>query len=117
MGVTMNPIHPAITNCTPEMVIDKIFHDRTVNPHDEYRLPLSQLLQPPEYAPHSANSFIDIQSIDSSTTVDQRNTVFVALQNLGMNGWTNQRLPLMALKPGKDFPDEPMEGSPVQSLN
>jgi hypothetical protein len=117
MGVTMNPIHPAITNCTPEMVIDKIFQDRTVNPHDEYRLPLSQSLQPVEYAPHSANSFNDIQSVDDPTTVDQRNAVFVALQNLGMNGWTNQRLPLMALKPGEDFPDEPMEGSPVQSLN
>jgi hypothetical protein len=114
MGVTMNPVHPASTNCTPEMVIDEIFKDRTVNAGDKYRMPLSQSQWPVDYAPQPVESFVDIKIVDDSTTVAQRNAVFLALQNLGVNGWTNERLPLMADKPGEDFADETMEGSPVQ---
>jgi hypothetical protein len=115
IGVTLGPIVTVITNCTPEMVIYQIFDDRTVNSGDEYQLPLSQTMQPSANAPAAADSFADIAGVNEPAMVASRNALFAALQNLGINAWTNDPLPLMAANPGYNFADEPMEGSPVSS--
>jgi hypothetical protein len=114
-GLTMTPSAPVITNCTPEMVIDQIFEDMVVNPNDQYRLPLSQTGQPAGTPPAPADSFADIANVNSSPAADNRLALFVALQALGVNGWTNQPLPEMAASPGLDFADEPLEGAPVSA--
>ncbi|MBV9280187.1 MAG: hypothetical protein JOZ41_08920 [Chloroflexi bacterium] len=121
-GVTMSPRERPVTNCTPQMGIDQVFADRTVNRDDGYRLPLSQAQQPPGTAPVAADSFKEIAHVndkdlahvdDKKGPQSRRTALFVALQNLGVNGWTNEALPKMAETPGRAFADEPMEGAPV----
>jgi hypothetical protein len=112
-GLTLAPKPPTITNCTPEMVIDEVFDDRTVNPTDVYRLPLSQTLQPSSVVAQAADSFPDIARVNDQTVAAARDNLFAALQGLGVNSWTNNRLPKMAETPGLAFADEPLEGSPV----
>jgi hypothetical protein len=113
IGVVMYPKPTVITNCTPEMVIDEVFADRVVNAGDEYRLPLSPAQQPNNHVPQSAASFADIAAVNEAAMIQNRNALFAALRELGVNGWTNDPLPQMAARPGQDFADEPMEGSPV----
>jgi len=109
IGLTMSPKGPAVTNCTPQMVIDQVFADRTVNADDEYRLPLSQTQQPSSTTPVAADSFADIAHVNDAEVVQNRTALFTALQELGINGWTNDALPAMAATPGGDFADEPLE--------
>jgi hypothetical protein len=112
VGVTMAPVQPAVTNCTPQMVIDKVFADRVVNPDDTDRLPISPAQGPVGVPPRPADSFVDIAHVDDDPgPAAARATLFAALAELGLNGWTNDRLPCMAADPGSDFADEPMEGS------
>jgi hypothetical protein len=113
VGVVMFPNPPVVTNCTPEMVIDEVFADRTVNADDEYRLPLSSSQPPGNNVPQPAHSFADIATVNNADVVQNRAALFAALQGLGVNGWTNEPLPQMAAHPGADFADEPMEGAPV----
>jgi hypothetical protein len=116
-GLTLAPKAPVITNCTPPMVIDTVFDDRTVNPTNEYQLPLSQTQQPSQNVPVQADSFVDIAHInDSPGAAAQRALLFQALQGLGVNGWTNGDLTDMAASPGKEFADEPLEGAPVLAV-
>jgi hypothetical protein len=108
----MSPHQPPVTNCTPQMNIASIFKDRTVNPAGtEHELPLSQTQRPAANAPRAADSFADIAQVNAAPVAASRNAVFVALRGLGVNAWTNEALPLMAASPGRDFADEPLEGS------
>ncbi|MEO8433927.1 MAG: DUF6603 domain-containing protein [Pyrinomonadaceae bacterium] len=111
-GVTMYPKAPVITNCTPQMVIDDLFADRTVN-SNQYMLPLSQTAPPSNNPPQAVDSFADISHINDSAVMQRRSAIFAALQSLGINAWTNDPLVAMAATPGKSFADEPMEGSTV----
>jgi hypothetical protein len=112
-GVTMAPLGRTITNCTPQMVIATVFGDIPVNPSDENRLPLSQTRRPSGTSPKPADSFVDIANVNSETVSTNRADLFVALQALGVNGWTNNPLPQMAANPGRAFADEPLEGAPA----
>lgn len=117
VGVVMSPHQPTITNCTPPMNIASIFKDRTVNPKgDEYELPLSQTQPPAANAPRAADSFADIAQVNAAPAAAGRTAVFNALRSLGVEAWTNGPLPLMAASPGRDFADEPLEGSVVSNL-
>jgi hypothetical protein len=98
------------------MVIDQVFDDRTINPTNGYRLPLSQAQQPVGTPPQSADSYADTATVNSTTVASNRQALFLGLQALGVNGWTNDPLPLMAANPGQDFADEPLEGAPVPAL-
>ena len=115
-GVIMAPRAPVIANCTPEMVVDQIFDDRTVNKDDQNRLPLSQTAQPSTAVPAPADSFTDMAHVNDPATVEKRGALFAALQGLDINGWTNAPLPQMAAAPGGAFADEPLEGAPVPAL-
>ncbi len=118
VGVTMFPIARDQTGLgTPVMDIETVFEPMTINPQDESWLPLSPTQQPTGQPPQEANSFADIAQANTSTTVANRNALFQALQDLGINGWTNNPLPEMAASPGADFSDEPMEGSPASNLS
>lgn len=111
-GVTMSPATPAL-NGSPSMVIDDIFRDRIVNAGDTFRLPLSETQLPDGNSPMVADSFADIRGTNDLARIQKRGDLFLALQALGLNGWTNDPLTMMAADPGKDFADEPMEGGPV----
>lgn len=113
VGVSMQPLAPVIAGCTPEMVIDTVFADRTVNPGDQYALPLSAAQLPCPATPAAADSFAQIAQVNDPATAAQRADLFGALTLLGISGWTNDPLPLMEASPGQDFADEPMEGTPV----
>lgn len=112
-GVTVAPAQRPITNCTPQMVIAQVFGDLVVNQSNEQRLPLSQDQQPSGTPPAPADSFADIANVNSAGVSANRQALFVALQALGVSGWTNDPLPLMAASPGLDFADEPLEGAPA----
>jgi hypothetical protein len=112
-GVTMFPTSPDLV-CTPEMIIDEVFADRVVNALDTFRLPISVNAPPqPGAPPQLANSFADIAQVNAAAVAGNRSALFSALQTFGISGWTNDPLPLMAAAPGKDFADEPLEGSPA----
>jgi hypothetical protein len=112
VGVTMAPVQPAVTNCTPQMVIDEVFADRVVNPDDTDRLSVSPAQGPAGVPPRPADSFADIAHVnDDPGPAAARAALFAALAELDVNGWSNELLPRMAADPGSDFADEPMEGS------
>ena len=48
----------------------------------------------------------------SSYDVDFSDVIGRGLSDLGVNGWTNDPLSKMALNPGLDFADDPLEGQP-----
>jgi len=112
-GVTMHPNAPDHQNCTPDIEIDKVFEDRTVNPKDAYRLSVFQGQPPYDNEPKTAATFADIAHINDEAVKEKRAGIFTALQGLNINGWTDNPLTEMAQAPGQDFSDEPMEGSPV----
>lgn len=109
-GVTLAPVGQTIINCTPEMVIAQIFQDRTVNDW-QWQLSLSTSAEPADVPPAPGDSFADIAGINGDNASLARGQLFSALQELGVNGWTNDGLPRMAANPGLSFADEPMEGS------
>jgi hypothetical protein len=113
VGVTMAPLPPDDPNCTPQMVIDQVFADRTVNSADQYGLPISAAQTPCPTPPVVADSFDQIAHVNDPDTAGQRAALFDALTVLGISGWTNDPLPQMAATPGQDFADEPLEGTPV----
>lgn len=115
VGVTMYPKEPVLTNCTPQMVIDDLFEDRTINPEDQYMLPLSQTQELYDNSPQKAETFADIASIADSSVAERRSAVLRALSAIGVNDWINDPLTSMAATPGMAFADEPMEGSTVLS--
>jgi hypothetical protein len=111
LGMTMSPAPRVLTNGTPEMVIDQVFQDRSVyQPQDEYGLPLSQRQSPAANVPVEGNTFADLVGIAS---LPARDALFAALGEMGINGWTNDPLDRMAKDPGREFADEPLEGTPV----
>ena len=112
IGLTMSPSAPDL-NCTPEMNIETVFADRVVNADETFGLPLSEIEQPSDNKPQVVDSFVDIAGVNDPLLSEKRGALFLALQTLGVNGWTNDPLPRMAENPGRDFADEPMEGSPV----
>lgn len=111
VGVIMSPVKPEDLSHTPDMVIDEVFEDRTVNPDDQYRLPLSRTAQTYDHPPEIADSFADIASVNDDGISQKRAGVFTALQGLKINGWTNASMEKMAATPGLDFADEPLEGT------
>jgi hypothetical protein len=113
VGVALQPLAPVIGGCTPQMVIDTVFADRTVNPGDQYALPVSAAQVPCPATPAAADSFAQIAQVNDPATAAERSALFDALTLLGVSGWTNDPLPLMAAAPGQDFADEPLEGTPV----
>lgn len=115
VGVTMYPKPPVITSCTPEMVIDDLFEDRTINVDDQFMLPLSQTQTAAANTPLDVDSFADISLINDQAIYQRRSNVFATLSALGINAWSNDQLNAIAAGPGKAFADEPMEGSTVLS--
>jgi hypothetical protein len=112
-GITLFPTPTTPTNGTPELSIDQIFVGRTLNPNQEALLPLSQTSVPVVNMPLEVNSFLDIATINDEGVEAARSAVFVALQQLNVNGWVNNPLPQMAAAPGTDFADEPLEAAPI----
>jgi len=110
IGLIMSPSVPDLS-CTPEMTIDEVFAERVVNADETFRLPLAEAEQPSGNEPQVVDSFVDIAGINDPPVIEKRGALFLALQTLGVNGWTNEQLPLMAQNPGRAFADEPMEGS------
>ena len=111
----MYPKPPLITNCTPQMVVDTLFADRTVNLDAQFLLPLSQTAPPSDNPPQTVDSFADIRHINDPLVVQKRVSVYAALQALGVNAWTNDPMAALAATPEQGFADEPMEGTTVLS--
>lgn len=113
VGVTLEPEPPDFNNGTPIMSIDDVFTDRAINPGNENGLPLSQITLPVTNPPAAASTFTDLANINTESIVTIRTNVYASLQQMGYVIGTNAPLPQMQSNPGKNFADEPMEGTVV----
>ena len=111
VGAILRPKGADAKNHTPDMDIDEIFEDRCVNSDGTRRLPLSPARSASRGPIRSADSFADLASVDDRDHDAARDDICRALAGLGVAGWVNGPLTLMAGHPGKDFADEPLEGA------
>ena len=97
-------------DATPEMTIASVFGDRTLNaePGPLAVTPGDAVAGTPPAA--SGTTFQDLAAIAADPARAARAALFGALEGLGVTGWSNDPLTVLAASPGAVFADAPLEG-------
>jgi hypothetical protein len=112
IGLTLRPKAPPLNNRTPDLSIDQIFADRTVNPTDQWRLAIAPDRPATGAAPQRVNSaFADLASLADPAVAKRRSAILGALTAMGLGAFRDAVPAKTAADPGHALADAPLEGS------
>src|SRR5579871_151775 len=113
-GATLRPLPPTLENCTPQMVIEEVFANRTIfEAGEQWFLPISRDTKPVANNSKEGATFVAIAGINTSEVTARRAGLLGALRQFGFEGFRDSAMDRMAKDPGADFADEPREGTPI----